>query len=194
MRTPVALALLAILAFAPTPAASLERECRPSLSNWYHCPDTAAQPKTARKTTSAKRECVPSLSNGFNCPGTTAPPKRTASVPDRECRPSLSNGFNCPGQGQTATKGQRDCVPSLSNGFNCSGPATGQLGANQYSTEGVAWAHCPTDTVVWANNESRIYHFRNAYYYGKTKAGGYMCERDARASGLRAAKNEKRPS
>ena len=182
MKTLVALAFLALLAFATPPAAAVERACRPSLSNMYHCPDkSASQPqrKVAKKDINNSRECVPSLSNGFSCPGTSsrgrasAPTKKTASTPDRECRPSLSNWFNCPG----SSSGQ--------------GQATG---ANQYSTEAVAWAHCPAGTVVWLNTKSGIYHFRSTANYGTTKAGAYMCEQDARASGMRAAKNEKRPT
>jgi hypothetical protein len=80
----------------------------------------------------------------------------------------------------------------LSNGFNCSGQ--GQAGVNQYTTETLARVHCPTDTVVWANTRSGIYHFRGDDNYGTTKRGAYMCERDALAGGIRQAKNEKHPS
>jgi hypothetical protein len=204
MKTPIALALLAILVFATSPAAAVERACRPSLSNAYHCPDTSAsQPR--RKSASTDRPCQPSLSNGFSCPGTSnegrgyAPSNRTASTPERECRPSLSNGFSCPeasseGRGyanRTAPTPERGCRPSLSNGYNC--PGEGQTGANQYSTEALAQLHCPTQTVVWANTRSGIYHFRGDNNYGTTKRGAYMCERDALAGGIRMAKNEKHP-
>jgi sulfur transfer complex TusBCD TusB component (DsrH family) len=53
-------------------------------------------------------------------------------------------------------------------------------------------ARCPSDTVVWVNEESKIYHFSGHKAYGTTKQGKYMCERDAVAAGNRAAKNEKR--
>ena len=151
MKTPIAIALLALLAFAASPAAAVERACRPSLSNAYHCPDTSAsQPR--RKSAKTDRPCTPSLSNGYSCPGTSsegrgyAPSNRTASTPERGCRPSLSNGFNCSGQGQA--------------------------GVNQYTTETLARVHCPTDTVVWANTRSGIYHFRGDDNYGTTKRNG----------------------
>jgi hypothetical protein len=189
VKAPISLALLAILAFATFPAGAAERACRPSLSNFYHCPDTTtAATKTTTKatktTSSSSRACRPSLSNLWTCPGTSqssrksaggttsdnqgsASSKRTASAPERGCRPSLSNGYKCPGEGQA--------------------------GANQYSTETLAWAHCPADTVVWANTKSDVYHFRGTYNYGNTKAGAYMCEKDSIAEGMRAAKNEKHP-
>jgi hypothetical protein len=53
-------------------------------------------------------------------------------------------------------------------------------------------ARCPSDTVVWVNEASKIYHFTGHKAYGTTKQGKYMCERDAVAAGNRAAKNEKR--
>jgi hypothetical protein len=64
-------------------------------------------------------------------------------------------------------------------------------GANEFSTEAEAKAHCPGDTIVWANTKSRIYHFSGNRAYAGTKAGAYMCERDTAAAGIRAAKNEK---
>jgi hypothetical protein len=66
-------------------------------------------------------------------------------------------------------------------------------GANQFPAEAQAKSRCPSDTVVWANLGSKIYHFAGTKSYGTTKDGAYMCERDATAEGIRAAKNEKHP-
>jgi hypothetical protein len=77
------------------------------------------------------------------------------------------------------------------------GPAPGipasPAGANEFSTETEAKTHCPTDTIVWVTLPSNIYHFTGTRYYGNTKRGAYMCERDATAAGMRAAKNETHP-
>jgi hypothetical protein len=73
------------------------------------------------------------------------------------------------------------------------GPSSRALGANEFTTETQAKARCPADTVVWANLPSRIYHFSDTRYYGQTKNGAFMCERDAVAAGMRAAKNETHP-
>lgn len=59
--------------------------------------------------------------------------------------------------------------------------------------EAQARARCPSDTVVWVNEDSKIYHFSGHKAYGTTKQGKYMCEKDAVAAGDRAAKNEKHP-
>ncbi len=202
MRLPIALALLAIVAFAASPAAA-ERACRPSLSNLYHCPGTSAPAtstpaaKTAPTASTSGRACKPSVSNLWTCPGSSQSQSKSASS-GRACRPSLSNGYSCPGTSSgsggslasnKASPPKRACRPSLSNGYNCEG----QAGADQYSTEMLAWTHCPNDTVVWANTASDIYHFRGTANYGTTKAGAYMCEQESRNAGMRAAKNEKHP-
>lgn len=66
-------------------------------------------------------------------------------------------------------------------------------GADQYASESQAKARCPRDTIIWANLDSKIYHFAGHNDYGNTKSGAYMCEKDAMKQGMRAAKNEKHP-
>lgn len=63
----------------------------------------------------------------------------------------------------------------------------------QYRTEAEAKGRCFSDTVVWVNLKSRIYHFAGTKNYGNTKEGAYMCEREAMAQGDRASKTEKHP-
>ena len=73
-------------------------------------------------------------------------------------------------------------------------PRTTGVGmANQFTSETQAKSHCPSDTVVWVNLESHIYHFQSSRNFGKTKSGAFMCEKDANSAGNRAAKNEKKP-
>jgi hypothetical protein len=78
-------------------------------------------------------------------------------------------------------------VPSL--------PSTSStpVAANQFSTEAEAKARCPSDTVVWVNLSSKIYHFSGSKSYGTTKNGAYMCEKETAGEGMRAAKNETHP-
>jgi hypothetical protein len=66
-------------------------------------------------------------------------------------------------------------------------------GAGEFTSEQQARYRCPSDTVVWVNTKSRVYHFAGTENYGHTKRGAYMCEADAKAAGNRAAMNEKHP-
>ncbi|MGA2486888.1 MAG: hypothetical protein ABSF49_12990 [Roseiarcus sp.] len=69
----------------------------------------------------------------------------------------------------------------------------GATGAGGFTSDAQARAKCPSDTVVWVNTKSGVYHFAGAHNYGATKQGTYMCEADAKAAGDRAAENEKHP-
>jgi len=161
MKSPIVLALAAILAVSISSANAAERECRPSLSNMYHCPDKSTG---SSKSTESNR------------------PK------SRTCRPSLSNLWTCP---DTSTATRAEKLPPRKR--VAPAPYESPTEANQYTSEARARSHCFTDTVVWANTRSHIYHFSGATYYGGTKVGAYMCEADAISAGMRAAKNEPHP-
>jgi hypothetical protein len=81
-------------------------------------------------------------------------------------------------------------APSSAPAANVGAPSALQTG--QYTTELAARARCPSDTVVWVNTPTRIYHYSGTRYYGHTLKGGYMCEADARSAGYRAARNRQR--
>ena len=48
---------------------------------------------------------------------------------------------------------------------------------------------CPGDKLVWVNTRSGIYHFQGERYFGSTKQGKFMCERDADKEGDRPTHN-----
>ncbi|HEV2097876.1 MAG TPA: hypothetical protein VGR45_03000 [Stellaceae bacterium] len=59
--------------------------------------------------------------------------------------------------------------------------------ADEFSSEQAAKGHCPGDTVVWVNlGGSKAYHMSDDKYYGKTKHGAYMCQKEADQSGFHA--------
>jgi hypothetical protein len=107
------------------------------------------------------------------------------AAPATATRPTPSQAAPTPTTTQPRTNRAMNARPreSVTSG---AAPAAGQFG-----TEIAAKAHCPADTVVWANLGSKIYHFAGSRDYGNTKRGAYMCEREA--AGFRAAKNEKHP-
>jgi hypothetical protein len=111
-------------------------------------------------------------------PQIAPPPAPTATAPPRSPAPSPTTA--APDKPTATARPAPSAAPT---------PA----GANQFATEAQAKARCPTDTVVWANIPSRIYHFSGTHNYGNTKSGAYMCERDTAAAGYRAAKNESHP-
>ncbi len=44
--------------------------------------------------------------------------------------------------------------------------------------------------LVWVNNESKVYHCYGTTFYGKTKAGSYMSEADAKAKGAHGERGQ----
>lgn len=58
-----------------------------------------------------------------------------------------------------------------------------------FDTEQAAQKHCPHDTVVWLNTASGIYHLKGQRWYGRTRHGAYVCEKEADAAGDRETLN-----
>jgi hypothetical protein len=58
-----------------------------------------------------------------------------------------------------------------------------------FNTEQQAQQHCPSDTVVWLNLPSGIYHFKGQRWYGRTKSGAFVCRKEADQVGDRATRN-----
>jgi hypothetical protein len=66
-----------------------------------------------------------------------------------------------------------------------------RLVQGQFATEAEAKASCPTDTVVWINRRTKVFHTSDSASYGKTKRGAYMCQKDTAAAGYRAPKGKR---
>ena len=114
-------------------------------------------------------------------------------MPCGGCRRNPHRGQACAYAGPNSGSGPRQASCNARRGASRQAGGNGSTGANEFAAEALAKARCPTDTVVWANLKSKIYHFSGTKDYGTTKEGAYMCEKDATAQGVRAAKNEKHP-
>jgi hypothetical protein len=76
-------------------------------------------------------------------------------------------------------------------------PATGTYGQSNASANNApgtaepvpAGMNCGGTQPVWANERSRVFHLAGDPYYGRTKHGKYMCERDAAKAGYRPSKS-----
>jgi len=68
--------------------------------------------------------------------------------------------------------------------------STGNKGLQSFSTEQLAKQHCPSDTVVWLNLNTGIYHFKGEHLYGITKNGTYVCQKEADKVGNRATREQ----
>jgi hypothetical protein len=68
-------------------------------------------------------------------------------------------------------------------------PAAVPASKDQYASEAEAKASCPTDTVVWVNLKSKVYHVSGSRNYGQTQRGAYMCEKESLGAGFHPPKN-----
>jgi hypothetical protein len=69
-----------------------------------------------------------------------------------------------------------------------SSSSTDNKGLQSFSTEKLAKQHCSSDTVVWLNLRTGIYHFKGQSWYGNTTNGAYVCQKEADKAGDRAAR------
>lgn len=112
----------------------------------------------------------------------TPPPSRPAS-PATQAAPAPAPQKPAPTTTAAPSSAQQPSAPK--------GNATLETG--QFADETSAKARCPTDTVVWVNLPSKVYHFAGTKNYGTTKRGAYMCEKEAIAAEDHASKTEKHP-
>jgi hypothetical protein len=48
---------------------------------------------------------------------------------------------------------------------------------------------CPGDRIVWVNTRSGVYHYQGERYFGSTRQGEFLCEKEARREGDRPTRN-----
>ena len=162
-------------------------------------PQTPAGQKTAKACRDEWRANKPAnQANGVTekayvdqCRGGPAPAQTTSAPPPPPPAPTAAPA--APAPAPTAAAPQAKPAPTSATAAPASTTTATPVGANEFSTEAQARARCPADTVVWVNLKSKVYHFSGTRFYGETKSGAYMCERDSLADGMRAAKNEAHP-
>ena len=171
-------------------------------------PTPAAAPEAAATGQKTAKECreewrankAANQANGVTekayvaqCRGGAAPAQTTAAPPTPSApAPAPTAAAPAPAPTAAASPSRATPPPPPNAGAAPSVPENA-VGTNEFSTEAQAKARCPTDTVVWVNLTSKIYHFSGTKNYGSTKHGAYMCERDTAAAGMHAAKNETHP-
>jgi hypothetical protein len=93
-----------------------------------------------------------------------------------------------------ATHSHRDATAgSTSEATQSTQPQAAQplAAGDRFASEAEAKGHCRSDTVVWVNTKTRVYHFAGNATFGHTKHGAFMCRADADRTGkFRAAKKE----
>jgi hypothetical protein len=95
---------------------------------------------------------------------------------------TTTTGTTAGGGAATAAPAPGSAAPALP-GSAAGDVPTGSGNPPGYGTESAAQAHCPSDTVVWLNTNSRVFHEKGMVYYGRTKHGAYVCKKEALAAG-----------
>jgi hypothetical protein len=154
---------------------------------------SAAGPAVGTKTAKVCRDEWRADKAGFQAKGVTEQSYIT------QCRgnPSASTGNNRANNSPSAEKPSNSRWTDIFRPRETTGTRSEQnsrpRNEGQFQSEAAAKARCSGDTVVWANLNSKIYHFAGKKAYGTTKNGAFMCEREATTQGMRASKSEDRP-
>jgi hypothetical protein len=183
-------------AAAPSPTPSAPAPVAPSHTTYTQAPsggsktgrecddEYAANKAVIKASGQTKRGFIAACRTGnASIPTATTAPPASAAAPSYNPPPPAPAGYGsalAPAPAQTPVEPSYSSLPT-------------SMTAGEFASDQQARARCPTDTVVWVNTRSRVYHFAGTHNYGHTKEGAYMCEADAKATGDRAAMNEQHP-
>jgi DNA uptake protein ComE-like DNA-binding protein len=91
-----------------------------------------------------------------------------------------------PGGEAVAATGQ--AAQATGKAVKTAAQATGNAAKSAGSAVGSAAAAAAGD--VWVNLDTKVYHYKGDHWYGNTKNGKYMSEKDAEAAGYHASKQK----
>ena len=198
-----------------------ERACRPSLSNFYHCPDnnTVVTQRLAVARRMRRRSVfrvflisglVPMVRSRGRLlqPGHADRAFQMATTARGRLRLHLGSERETPRANRetparerrdtnTTASTERACRPSLSNGYKCPGapsPSEKSSDAAQFPTEAASKSSLPC--AIRSFGQIHTLTFITFVERRTTEpriAGAYMCEQDSLSEGMRAAKNETHP-
>jgi len=172
-----------------TGATSSQKTAKECVAEWRA--DKAGM--QARGTT--QKAYVEQCRTGGITPTAAAPEPKPAAAPapaPSQAPPTQTHAAPTPAP-QRPAPATTTAAPAPAPARPSSPRSTATLEAGQFADDASAKASCPTDTVVWVNLPSKIYHFAGTKSYGTTKRGVYMCEKTAIAAEDRASKTETHP-
>jgi len=122
-------------------------------------------------------------------PGTEKAPTQTQTQTQKQTQTPAKPQTNAPAKarsdsGRRPQSQQGDSPPAAD--AQCSGKDSDSNTSGRAAEK----QSPPKTVVVWANTASKVYHLPGSRWYGKTKHGRYMTERDAIKAGYHLAGKE----
>ena len=97
---------------------------------------------------------------------------------------------SAPAAAASTAKSTAAAAPAAAAAAPAAAASTTKSAASHASTATMAQAPGGGPGMVWLNTSTNVYHCPGSQYYGKTKAGAYMTEADAKAKGAHADHNK----
>lgn len=97
---------------------------------------------------------------------------------------------SAPAAAASSAKSTAAAAPAAAAAAPAAAASSAKSAETHASTATMAQAPGGGPGMVWLNTSTNVYHCPGSQYYGKTKAGAYMTEADAKAKGAHADHNK----